>query len=102
VSLVSVWALDPSAPREDEESQLEATEALFEQTIRGVRFAHEGAYANANFSHTKWTRPAELNYGLEVLALLTFSHPMLDVPRELVYPSHAALVPDFIIKREFT
>lgn len=86
---VSVWAVDPTKPN-DEASQIEASETLFEWVVRAVHSA-PGAFAEMEWGAVQWTEPPERSFGLELIASLTFKHPIFDVPRELVFPSGAAV-----------
>lgn len=82
---VSIWGFDGSQ-KNDEEAQIEATEALFEWVVRAVHSA-PGAFAEAKFGDVEWTIPAQLSLGVEALVGLTFKQPIFDVPRELVFPT---------------
>lgn len=86
---VSVWAVD-ATDLHNEELQIAATESLFEWVVRAVHVA-PGAFAEAKFTDVKWTIPAERSYGVELLASLTFKHPIFDVPRDLVIPAGVAV-----------
>jgi hypothetical protein len=86
---VSVWAVDHDN-KESEAAQIEATEALFEWTVRAVHAA-PGAFASVRWGATRWEEARERSYGLELLASMTFVHPVYDVPRDIYYPA-AALV----------
>jgi hypothetical protein len=87
--LVSVWGVD-STDQQNESAQIEATETLLEWVVRAVHSA-PGAFAAASFGKVKWTPPPERSFGLEARVELTFSQPIYDVPRNLVYPSAAAV-----------
>lgn len=84
-ALVSVWAVDLEK-RDDEAAQIEATEALFEWVVRAVHSA-PGAFGEVEWGTAKWTVPAERSFGLELRAGFTFSHPIFDKPRDIVYPT---------------
>jgi len=86
---ISVWAVDPTG-REDESKQIEAVESLFEWTVRAIH-GSPGAFASLVWGDVTWTPPIERAFGLELLADLTFRHPIFDSPRELVYPDAAAV-----------
>ena len=76
--VVSIWAQDDSqADPEDEEAQIEATEALFEWTMRAVQaFAHQ----DARWGDVTWTpTPVDRSFGRELRAALTYRHPMFDL-----------------------
>lgn len=87
--LVSVWAVDPTKPA-DEAAQIEAAETLFEWVVRAVHSA-PGAFAEADWGAVQWTEPPERSFGLELIASLTFQHPVFDAPRELVFPAVARI-----------
>lgn len=89
--LVSIWGVDPDpTKRADEEAQIAATERLLEWVVRAVHSA-PGAFAAVSFGKVKWTPPAERSFGVELLTSLTFSQPIFDVPRDIVYPTSAAV-----------
>jgi hypothetical protein len=82
--IVSVWAVDATAPA-DEEKQIEAVEDLFEQTIRAV---HAFAHNDARWGDVAWTTsPVEHVFGRELRAGLTYRHPMFDSPSGIAYPA---------------
>jgi len=82
--VVSVWAVDGTDPQ-NESKQIEATETLFEQTIRAV---HSFAHNDARWGDVSWTvTPVEHMFGRELRASLTYRHPMFDAPTEVVYPT---------------
>lgn len=89
---VSVWAADPSDTN-DEEKQIEATEALFEWVLRATNaFVASGASPAASlvWGDTDWTStPVERAYGFELRVGLVFKHPIFDVPIDLAFPSPA-------------
>lgn len=87
---VSIWASDRTTPNDpnNEAAQVEAVETLFEWVVRAVHCA-PGAFASVTWGDPKWTEPVERSFGLELLVPLTFSHPIFDQPRELVFPSGA-------------
>lgn len=90
--ILSIWASDRTTPGDpnNEEAQIEAVESLFEWVVRAVHCA-PGAFAAITWGDPKWTVPAERSFGLELLVPLTFSHPVYDEPRELVFPTSAAV-----------
>lgn len=81
---VSVWAVDPSAPT-DEEAQIEATDTLFEWVVRAVSNFQPVQAVWGAVKHT--VTPAERGFGLEIQATLTLKHPLLDEEQSVVYPS---------------
>ena len=86
VVLVSVWAVD-TADIHNEEKQIEATETLFEWTIRAVQ---AGAFNNGVWGNVAWTvDPTEQIFGRELRASLTFRHPMFDTPVDVAFPQGA-------------
>ncbi len=87
--LVSVWAID-AANQTSEAAQIEATETLFEWTMRAVHAA-PGSFANAIFGDIKFTPPETRPFGLELLAALTFRQPIYDTPRDFYFPSSGAV-----------
>jgi hypothetical protein len=87
--MISVWAVDNSA-REDEAAQIEATEDLFEWTVRAIHGA-PGAFANLVWGDVTWTPPPERAFGLELQCGLTFRHPIFSEPTLLKFPTVAAV-----------
>jgi hypothetical protein len=89
---VLVWAADRTTPGDanNEAAQIEAVETLFEWVVRAVHSA-PGAFASVTWGAPKWTVPAERSFGLELRVPLTFSHPIFDQPRDLVFPTTAAV-----------
>lgn len=89
--VVSVFANDPTNI-EDESAQIEATETLYEATVRAVNsFAVSplGTLAAAGlvWGAVNWTPvPIERVFGRELRAELTFKHPIFDAPLEVVFP----------------
>lgn len=84
---VSVWAVDLD-DRENEEAQIEATEALFEWVVRAVHNA-PGAFGAAKWGAVEWTPPVQRSFGLELRAELEMSHPIYDAPQTVVFPTAA-------------
>jgi hypothetical protein len=90
--VVSIWASDRTTPGDpnNEAAQIEAVETLFEWVVRATHAA-PGAFASVTWGDPTFTVPAERSFGLELLAPLTFSHPIFDQPRDLVFPTTAAV-----------
>jgi hypothetical protein len=79
---LSVWAYDGTKAGE-EMAQIIACESLFEWAKRAVDAV---GLANITWGEIRWTVPKERAFGQELLAALTFRHPIYDVPEEVAYP----------------
>lgn len=91
---VSCWAVDPSQPQ-DEESQIEATNALQEATVAAIHNATDPVtgfavgFANIEeWGAVGWTLPPGENaFGRELTFGLTLLSPLFDAPIQLVTPA---------------
>jgi hypothetical protein len=92
----SVWAVDPTAPTE-EERQIEATESLLELTVQGLKNSVDPVTGMAagfadleTFGDVAWTLPpAEMSYGRELTFGFELFVPLYDAAIGLVYPQAA-------------
>jgi hypothetical protein len=89
---VSVWGNDRVEP-DDDEAQIEATEALFEWTVRGLHNAIDPVsgrpvgLADIVWQDVNWVKPpSERAFGLEILATFEHQSALFDVPDDLAYP----------------
>jgi hypothetical protein len=82
---LSVWGYDGDAPG-DELAQLAAVTDLFEWTMRALSYVRQ---ADILVGDVTFTLPGERApaFGQELLVGLTLSHPLYDVPRDVVIPS---------------
>lgn len=93
---VSVWAVDPERPQ-DEEAQIEATEALLEQTVRAIHNAVDPetkapvGFANVEqWGDPVWTvPPGENSFGRELTFPIVLLVPLFDQEQDLVKPQAA-------------
>lgn len=90
--VISIWAADRTTANDpnNEAAQIEAVETLFEWVARAVHSA-PGAFASIEWGEPTFTEPTERSFGLELLVPLTFSHPIFDQPRDLVFPTVAVV-----------
>jgi hypothetical protein len=79
---LSCWAYD-GAKAGEELAQIIACESLFEWSKRAIDSV---GLANISWGEVRWTVPKERAFGQELLAALTFRHPIYDVPEEVAYP----------------
>jgi hypothetical protein len=89
---LSVWGADRINP-DDDEAQIEATEALFEWAVRGVHNAIDPmsgrpvGLADVVWKDVTWVKPpSERAFGLEMLVTFEHQAAMFDVAGDLAYP----------------
>jgi hypothetical protein len=96
LAMVSVWACD-SSDTTNEKKQCRATDALLEQTIRGVHYAcsvSNGQSVPVGLANVTWgkikttTAPVDRSFGREYLVELTYEHPIFDEIEEYAYPAN--------------